>query len=102
MPLPRERLLHRKNLRRIQFDMPEERNSTLTLEDRRKISLTGVESVDAFSDNCIRLTVSGVKLTVTGSKFQLLAFSEGNGSFSAVGVVDALRYGGGKKRSLFS
>lgn len=82
--------------------MPEERNSTLTLEDRRKISLTGVESVDAFSDNCIRLTVSGVKLTVTGSKFQLLAFSEGNGSFYAVGVVDALRYGGGKKRSLFS
>ena len=82
--------------------MSEERNSTLTLEDRRKISLTGVESVDAFSDNCIRLTVNGVKLTVTGSKFQLLAFSEGNGSFSAVGVVDALRYGGGKKRSLFS
>ena len=82
--------------------MSEERNSTLTLEDRRKISLTGVESVDAFSDNCIRLTVSGVKLTVTGSKFQLLAFSVGNGSFYAVGVVDALRYGGGKKRSLFS
>ena len=82
--------------------MPEERNSTLTLEDRRKISLTGVESVDAFSDNCIRLTVNGVKVIVTGSKFQLLTFSEGNGSFSAVGVVDALRYGGGKKRSLFS
>ena len=82
--------------------MPEERNSTLTLEDRRKISLTGVESVDAFSDKCIRLTVSGIKLSIEGEKLKILSFSEGSGNFAASGEVSSLRYGRGGKRSIFS
>ena len=54
--------------------MQDETNSLLTLENRSKLTMTGVESVDAFSDKCIRLTVSGVKLAIEGEKLKILSF----------------------------
>lgn len=82
--------------------MQDETNSLLTLENRSKLTMTGVESVDAFSDKCIRLTVSGVKLSIEGEKLKILSFSEGSGNFAASGEIAALRYGRGGKRSIFS
>ena len=69
------------------------KQSILTLEDRAKLSLTGVEKVDSFSDRLIRLTVSGKKVRIEGSRLKVLAFSEGSGNFMAAGVVDAVRFG---------
>lgn len=82
--------------------MQDEENSTLTMENRNKLTLTGAESVDAFSDRCIRLTVCGVKLTIEGEKLKILAFSEGSGNFIATGDIISLRYGKGSKRGIFS
>ena len=73
------------------------KQSILTLEDRARLSLTGVEKVDSFSDRLIRLTVGGKKVRIEGSRLKVLAFSEGSGNFLAAGVVDAVRFGGDAK-----
>lgn len=78
-----------------------ETNSILTLEQRKKLTLTGVESVDAFSEARIILTVSGSKVTIEGQRLKVLSFSQGTGSFSASGEVRSVRYGGAKALSLF-
>ncbi len=81
----------------------ETRQSVLTLENQSKISMTGVERVDAFSERLIQLTVNGKKVRIEGSKLRVLAFSEGSGNFSASGYVDAIRFlaVGGKVGRLF-
>ncbi len=76
--------------------MQTQTESILTVEQQKKISLTGVESVDSFSENEIRLTVRGKKMRITGAKFKILAFSKGSGAFSATGEVSLIRYGGAK------
>lgn len=76
--------------------MPET-NSILTLEQRKKITLTAVESVDSFSEERITLTVGGQKVTIDGARLKILAFSQGSGSFSASGEVRSVRYGAGKR-----
>ena len=70
--------------------------SILTIEQRKKISMTGVESVDAFSESRILLTVGGVRVTIEGAHLKVLAFSQGSGNFSAIGEVSLLRYGSAK------
>ncbi len=77
--------------------------SILTIEQRKKIVMTGVESVDGFSDARILLTVGGSRVTIEGSKLKVLAFSQGSGNFAASGEVRSVRYGGakGKLQALF-
>ena len=75
-------------------------NSILTVEQQKNISLTGVESVDAFSDSEIRLTVAGKKMRITGAGLKVLSFSKGSGAFSAIGEVSLIRYGGAKGKLL--
>ena len=70
-----------------------ENQSILTVEQRKKISMTCVESVDSFSETRILLTVGGQKVTIDGDKLKILAFSQGSGNFAASGEVRALRYG---------
>ena len=70
--------------------------SVLTIEQQKKISLTGVESVDGFSETEIRLTVAGKRMRIVGSGLKVQAFSKGSGAFSAVGEVSLIRYGGAK------
>ncbi len=68
---------------------------TLTIEQRKRITMTGVESVTAFSPQQISLTLADGKLVVTGSGLKIAAFSKTTGAFTATGNISALRYGGG-------
>ncbi len=74
--------------------------SVLTIEQQKKITMTGVESVDAFSDTSISLTVNGKKVSVTGIGLKVLAFSKGSGDFSASGGVSAVKFAGAKGKAL--
>ena len=80
--------------------MQEVRQSVLTIEMQSRISLTGVDSVDAFSESAITLTVNGKRVVITGAKLKVLAFSQGTGNFSASGEVTSVKYGGAKGRAL--
>ncbi len=81
----------------------ESRIHTLTIEQRKRITMTGVESVTAFSPQQISLTLSDGKLVVMGSDLKITAFSKTSGAFSATGNISALRYGGraGKLSGIF-
>ena len=74
--------------------------SILTLENQQKLTLTGVEGVDAFSDTAITLTVNKKKVVISGSGLKVLAFSQGSGNFSASGVVFNIKFGGIKGKGL--
>lgn len=79
--------------------MQEIKNSVLTLEDQKKLSITGVASVEGFTDQSICLTINGQKATISGEHLKILSFSEGSGNFSAVGEVSCIKFGKGKKLS---
>ena len=74
----------------------------LSVEQRKSISVTGVESVKSFSENRIELALLGsnVRLSVLGSSLKITGFSKTNGTFTAVGNVEGVRYGGGLKARL--
>jgi hypothetical protein len=75
-------------------------SSILTIEQQKKITMTGVDSVDAFSDSEIKLTVNGKKVFIAGAQLKVLAFSKGSGNFSATGEVSSVKYGGAKGKAL--
>lgn len=75
-----------------------ENQSVLTVEQKRKITLTCVESVDAFSEEKILLSVGGQRVTIEGNHLKVLSFSQGSGSFSASGEVRLIKYGGSKPK----
>lgn len=74
--------------------------SILTIEQNKKITMTGVQSVDAFSDGAISLTVGGKRVKIEGANLKILTFSQGSGNFAAGGEVVSVRYGGSKGKSL--
>ena len=76
---------------------------TLTVEQQKKITMSGVESVNAFSPAQITLSISGGKVIVTGSDLKITAFSKSSGAFAATGNVYGVRYNarGGKLGKLF-
>lgn len=76
--------------------MQEGKISVLTLEQQKKLTLTGVSSVDGFSDTTITLTVGGVRVTIGGARLKVTSFSEGNGNFTATGDFSSIRFGGAK------
>ena len=81
--------------------MQQNSESILTVEKKGRITFSGVESVDAFSDTGIRLTAAGQKVKIEGSKLKVLSFSEGSGNFTASGEVTSIKYGGGGLKKLF-
>ena len=69
---------------------------SLTIEQQKSITVTGIESVASFSESQIALSLAGsnVKLYVTGSGLKITGFSKTSGTFPATGSVSGVRYGG--------
>ncbi len=64
----------------------------LTLENRRKLVMDGVDSVDAFSERELRLTLNGTKVLIGGEGLKITAYNKGTGSFCADGKICSIRY----------
>ena len=75
-------------------------SNVLTIEQNKKITMTCVDSVDAFSETEVKLTVSGKKVFISGAGLKMLTFSKGSGNFSASGEVICVKYGGAKGKLL--
>ena len=71
---------------------------TITLNDRKRLSITGVEDVDCFNEQIVVLQTPLGTLTVTGSGLNVSQLNVEDGRVSVAGEVDALEYTGGKRR----
>lgn len=69
----------------------------LTLEGRKKLQMSSVEEVDGFSEQSLKLTVSGVKVVVLGENIKITSFNKATGSLTAEGIINEFKYLGAKK-----
>ena len=75
--------------------MQETSQHSICIEQRKNIAISGVESVSAFSEVKIMLTlIGGDKLQVIGSGLKIIGFSKTSGTFTAEGNVNGVQYGG--------
>ena len=63
----------------------------LTLENQKKLYMSGVDSVDSFSDK-----VGGSKVLIGGEGIKITAYNKGNGALTADGKFDSIRYDANK------
>ncbi len=73
----------------------------LTIENKRKITVTEAREVIAFSEREIRLTLKdGSTLVALGDGLKITAFDEKNGIFTASGNVTSTKFLGSGKNLL--
>ena len=65
----------------------------LMLEGRKRLSMTGVTSVDGFSENYLKLTVGSDKVTVNGHGIKITSYNKSNGNLTADGDFAEIKYG---------
>jgi hypothetical protein len=67
----------------------------LTIEQRKSVRLSGVDSVLSFSGTKITLKLAdGTSVYVAGTDLKITAFSKESGNFCAVGSIVGVSYGG--------
>ena len=74
----------------------------LTLDDRRLLSLTGVEDVAGFDDQTIHIRLSDCTLVIKGSALHISKLSLESGGVVIDGEISSLQYLGAAARGLRS
>ena len=79
--------------------MEEERKSSLSLEDRKKLTLSGVLEVVNFDDEKISLNTILVNLAIKGEGLKMNKLDVQNGDVIIMGYISSMIYSGkdGKK-----
>ena len=73
----------------------QENKHIVTIEQKKFLTVSAVESVVAFSEVKIVLALQGnVKMTVVGTGLKITGFSKSTGAFNAEGTVMGVSYGG--------
>ncbi len=75
-------------------------NSTITLENRKNLTLTGVEKVYEASENKVQVCVAGSNLAILGSDLSITKIDVGNGTLNLVGNVDGLKFMGENSKNI--
>lgn len=75
----------------------------LELTERKKLSIGGVEDVEAFDEAAVTLSTVGGQLTIRGSGLRLNRLNLEGGELLVEGRIDMLEYAesGSKSRGLF-
>lgn len=68
----------------------------VTLEGRKKLTMTCVEAVDAFTAQRLMLTIAGKSVSVSGEGIKITAFNKASGSLTAEGSFSEIRYNASK------
>ena len=78
----------------------EARAHTVTLDDRKRLGITGVEDVECFNEQIVVLQTPLGTLTVTGAALNVSQLDLEDGRVALEGEVDALEYTGGRKKGV--
>ena len=70
----------------------------LNLTERKRLSLTGVEDVEAFDEETVVLSTSGGALTVRGSSLKINKLTLDGGELLVEGRIDSLEYAAERER----
>ncbi|MCM1523888.1 MAG: sporulation protein YabP [Ruminococcus sp.] len=72
------------------------KSHSLYIENRKKITLTGVTDTDKFNESCVQLYTNLGELTVKGKALQVTMLSVETGDMVIEGDIDAVIYGDGQ------
>ena len=72
----------------------------VVLDGRKRLSMTGVASVDGFTDAYLKLSINGSKVLILGENIKITAFNKSTGNLSADGTFNQIKYDV-KKEPLF-
>ena len=75
----------------------EDKRSNLIIENRKKISITGVDEVISFNDEEIILNTNLGNLTVKGSELKMNKLDVQNGDMMITGKINSLTYTGSER-----
>jgi hypothetical protein len=68
---------------------------SVVIEQKKSLTISGVESVAAFSEVKIVLSlIGGERMHVVGAGLKITGFSKTSGSFTAEGTIMGVSYGG--------
>lgn len=64
----------------------------ITLEDRKKLRITGVKDIDSFSENKIVINTVLGELVVKGQELHIIMLENETGDLSMTGKIDSVVY----------
>ena len=74
----------------------------LTLEDRKKLTITDVTEVESSDENTVKLNTTYGKLIITGTGLTINQINVETGEFSLGGEVKKLEYKSSQSKGKFS
>ena len=64
----------------------------LILEDKKRLTMTGVSNVDGFSEQTLKLTVRNEKVVINGENIKITSYNKDMGSLIAEGDFYEIKY----------
>lgn len=68
------------------------KNQNIFIEDRNKVTITGVEQVDSFNDNTIILRTVKGGMTIKGEGLNVGKLNLDNGNININGIINGIVY----------
>ena len=80
------------------------KNHLLTMENRRRVALTGVNEVLGFDENQVSLMTENGEVILTGEGLHVTKLMLEEGQLAVEGKIDGIQYSAqrGRRRRLFS
>jgi sporulation protein YabP len=72
---------------------------SITLKERKSMTVTGVTEIIKFDENCVSLDISDFQLNVEGQELKIEAFSTEQGDVCITGHIDSIIYLGTTQES---
>ena len=64
----------------------------LVIDERKKLTISGVSSVDGFSDQFLKLNINGSKGYITGENIKITSYNNLSGMLTADGTFNSVKY----------
>jgi sporulation protein YabP len=72
--------------------MEESKLQTLTIEQQKRLTMTGVLSVDGFNEQSVAITLNEGRMQIQGENLKVLAFSKSTGNLSVDGKIFFIKF----------